>query len=451
MHDAAVVYRTAGCACQGEEGFAVEETFDAIVVGGGLSGLAAAYTLAREGKDVLLLERGDYAGAKNVTGGRMYVAPIRDLFPGLFDKAPFERPVVKEELEIMSEEGGLLVSLDAQSLHTEPYQSYTVCRAKFDKWFAKQAQRAGASIVTKAKVDRVIVENGAVVGVQCAGDVLRAHVVICCDGVLSFMAEQAGLRKPQRPEHFAVGLKEVIELPEKTIEERFGLAPGEGAARLYMGDCTKGKFGGGFLYTGKNSVSIGLVLGMHGLLEEPLVPAPKLLEDFLARPEVAPLIKDGERAEYSAHVISEGGYNELNKLVGDGILVAGDAAGFALNGGILVRGMEYAMASGYCAAQAVVKACERGEYSASSLACYEAMLNDSFVMQDFKEYQGAPVGLDHERFFGYYPKLALDVMTDLFTVPSGPKHRIYPTLRSHVGFKDIKDIATKDMKKVKLL
>lgn len=429
----------------------MEETFDAIVVGGGLAGLAAAYTLAKEGKEVLVLERGDYAGAKNVTGGRMYVAPIRDLFPELLKKAPFERPVVKEEIEMMSPEGGLLVSLDSRSLHAEPFQSYTVCRAKFDKWFAKQAERAGAAIVTKARVDRLVIEDGKVVGVTCAGDELRAHVVICCDGVLSFMAEQAGLRRDQTPREFAVGLKEVIELPEKVIEDRFGLAPGEGAARLFMGDCSKGKFGGGFLYTNKSSVSIGLVLGMHGLMEEPFVPAPKMLEDFLNRAEVAPLIEGGTRAEYSAHVIGEGGYKALNKLYGDGILVAGDAAGFALNGGILVRGMEYAMASGYYAAQAVIAACEKGDYASTTLACYEDLLNRSFVMQDLKEYQGAPEGLDHPRFFNYYPKFVLDLMTDLFTVPNGPKKRIYPTLRSRVGIRNIKDIVTKDVKKVKLL
>ena len=45
------------------------EKFDVIVVGGGLAGLAAAYTLAQHDLEVLVLERGDYAGAKNLTGG----------------------------------------------------------------------------------------------------------------------------------------------------------------------------------------------------------------------------------------------------------------------------------------------------------------------------------------------------------------------------------------------
>ena len=67
------------------------EKFDVIVVGGGLAGLAAAYTLAQEDLEVLVLERGDYSGAKNVTGGRLYLNPVRDLFPDLWKKAPLER------------------------------------------------------------------------------------------------------------------------------------------------------------------------------------------------------------------------------------------------------------------------------------------------------------------------------------------------------------------------
>ncbi|NLP25566.1 MAG: FAD-dependent oxidoreductase, partial [Syntrophomonadaceae bacterium] len=77
------------------------EKFDVIVVGGGLAGLAAAYTLAQEDLEVLVLERGDYSGAKNVTGGRLYLNPVRDLFPDLWKKAPLERFIAHEEVAMM--------------------------------------------------------------------------------------------------------------------------------------------------------------------------------------------------------------------------------------------------------------------------------------------------------------------------------------------------------------
>ena len=222
------------------------EKFDVIVVGGGLAGLAAAYTLAQEDLEVLVLERGDYSGAKNVTGGRLYLNPVRDLFPDLWKKAPLERFIAHEEVAMMAEKRSVTIRYSGEELRQEPYQSYSVLRAKFDRWLAKQAERKGAMLVAKSRVDEVIIENGQVVGVRAGGDELHADVVIACDGALSLVAEQAGLRQPGNPHDFAVGFKEIIELDPAVIEDRFGLEGNEGAARLYMGEVTRGKFGGGF-------------------------------------------------------------------------------------------------------------------------------------------------------------------------------------------------------------
>ena len=346
----------------------MEKDFDVIVVGGGLSGLSAAYTMADAGLEVLLLERGDYSGAKNVTGGRLYMNPVRDMFPDLWKKAPLERYIAHEEVSIMDKERSITVRYDGSELAQEPYQSYSILRGKFDKNFAKMTEKKGVSIVTKSRVDDLIIENGKVEGVRAGGEELTSHMVIACDGVLSLLAEKAGLRKPGVAKDHAVGFKEIIELDRTVIEDRFNLEGDEGAARLYMGEVTRGKFGGGFLYTNKESISLGIVVGIKDLTEEPFVQAPDLLDAFKQRPEVARLIKGGQTSEYSAHVIPEGGYNSFSKLYGEGILIAGDAAGFSMNIGVTVRGMEYAMATGYYAAQAAIKAKEAGNYSAASLA-----------------------------------------------------------------------------------
>jgi electron transfer flavoprotein-quinone oxidoreductase len=426
-----------------------EEKFETIVVGGGLAGLAAAYTLAAAGKEVLLLEKGDYCGAKNVTGGRMYVAPVRDYFPGLWEKAPFERAIVQEELCMMSATDSLLVRYNGDAIVTEPYQSYSVCLAKFDKYFAKQAEKKGAMIVTKKKVDSLLIEDGKVKGVVAGDETLLSDVVICGDGVLSLLPQQAGLQKPLSPKHFAVGIKEIIELDQKVIEDRFNLSEGQGAARLYLGDITEGKFGGGFLYTNKESISLGLVIGIDALINEsPKTEAPEMLDRFKKRPEVAALIEGGQTAEYSAHVIGEGGYNTLSKLYGDGVLVTGDSAGFMLNAGITVRGMEYALFSGYAAAQAIIKASETGDYGAQSLSFYEKILADSFVLKDFKEFREVPEAMNHKRLFTYYPELVGNVLSALYHMPNGPKDRAIPTVKKFVTFKVVKDILFKDAKKV---
>jgi len=427
------------------------EKFDVIVVGAGLAGLAAAYTLAQEGLEVLVLERGDYAGAKNVTGGRLYLNPIRDMFPDLWKKAPLERFIAHEEVAMLSKDRALTMRYSGEELRQEPYQSYSILRAKFDRWLAKQAERKGAMLVTKSRVDDVIMDNDKVVGVRAGGEELHADVVIACDGVMSLVAEKAGLRKPGNPRDFAVGFKEIIELEPSVIEDRFGLNDNEGVARLYMGEVTRGKFGGGFLYTNKESLSLGIVVGIKDLMEgEPQVQAPTLLDDFKQRPEVANLVRGGETVEYSAHVIPEGGLKALTKLYGNGILVTGDAAGFSMNIGVTVRGMEYAMASGYYAAQAVIKARETGQYNANQLAVYELLLKDSFVMKDFQNFKDAPTALDNPRFFTVYPEMVTTMMSELYAVDAGPKERIYPTLKKHLTIRELWDMLG-DLRKVRKL
>lgn len=410
----------------------MEKDFDVIVVGGGLSGLSAAYTMAEAGLEVLLLERGDYSGAKNVSGGRLYLNPVRDMFPDLWKKAPLERFIAHEEISIMDKERSLTIRYDGGELAQEPYQSYSILRGKFDRNFAKMAEKKGVSIVNKSRVDDLIIENGKVEGVRAGGEELTANMVIACDGVLSLLAEKAGLRKPGAVKDHAVGFKEIIELDRTTIEDRFNLEGDEGVARLYMGEVTRGKFGGGFLYTNKESISLGIVVGIKDLMEEPAVQAPDLLDAFKLRPEVARLIKGGQTTEYSAHVVPEGGYNSMGKLFGEGILVAGDAAGFSMNIGVTVRGMEYAMATGYYAAQAAIRAKEADNYSAASLAVYEKLLGDSFVMKDFKNFKDAPHVMENPRFFNRYPQLAGDVMRDLYEIPAGSKAKLYPTIKKYM-------------------
>lgn len=424
------------------------EKFDVIVVGAGLAGLASAYTLAQAGLEVLVLEKGDYPGAKNVTGGRLYVNPVRELFPELWKKAPLERFITHEGVTMLAGERSVSIGYYGNELLEEPYQSYSILRAKFDRWLAKQAERKGAMLIAKSKVDDLIIENGKVSGVWASGDELRADVVIACDGAMSLISEKAGLRQPGKAHDFAVGFKEVIELDTGIIENRFGLEGNEGAARMFMGEVTKGKFGGGFLYTNKDSLSLGIVVGIQDLMQEtPAVEAPVLLDDFKQRPEIACLIKGGETVEYSAHAIPEGGLKALGKLYGNGILVCGDAAGLAMNIGVTVRGMEYALASGYYAAQAVLQAREKDDYGTATLAVYENLLKESFVLKDFSSFKEAPMVLENPRFFNKYPELLGNMMRDMYTVPNGPKNRLYPTMKQYLTFGELWSMLG-DMRKV---
>lgn len=416
----------------------MDDRVDAIIVGAGLAGLAAAYTLARAGLDVIILERGEYPGSKNVTGGRLYVNPIRDLFPDLWNKAPLERFISREGMTIMAKERSLSAEYQGSELSQAPYQSYSVLRAKFDRFLAKEAENQGAMLVTGCRVDNLIIEDGHVKGVIAAGDELQANVVIACDGVLSLMAEQAGLSAAGPASNYGLGIKEVIEMDREVIENRFGLRENEGVARLFMGEVTAGKFGGGFLYTNLSSISLGLVVGIGDLVSgEPGIPAPELMDNFKKRPEIERLIRGGQTVEYAAHVIPEGGYKTLPRMYGNGILVAGDAAGLAMNLGLTVRGMEYAMASGYYAAQTVIQTKPKSDFAAASLAVYDELLRGSFVLQDFARFQEAPYVLDNKRFFQHYPELAGNIMRDLYAIPNGPKKSLFSTVKGYMTMAEI--------------
>jgi electron transfer flavoprotein-quinone oxidoreductase len=424
------------------------EKFDVIIAGAGLAGLAAAYTLSGNGVEVLVLERGDYPGAKNVTGGRLYVNPIRNLFPELWNGVPLERFITHEGATLMAKERSVTVDYSGSELRVEPHQSYSILRAKFDRWLAEQAEARGAMLLTKVRVDDVIKEKGGIAGVLAGGDELRADVVIACDGVLSLIPEKAGLRSPGLPHDYALGIKEVIALDSGIINDRFNLEGNEGAAHLFMGEVTQGRFGGGFLYTNRESISLGIVIGIQDLLGDgAAMDVPALLESFKQRSEIAPLIRGGATVEYAAHVIPEGGFRALSHLYGNGILVAGDAAGLALNIGFTVRGMEYALASGYFAAQTVLKARETGNFSTETLSLYKRLLEESFVLKDFKNFQETPAVVGNPRFINHYPEMIGDLMREIYAVPAGPKNRLYPTIRKHLTlsemwseFKDLREV-----------
>jgi electron transfer flavoprotein-quinone oxidoreductase len=412
------------------------EKVEFVIVGAGLSGLAAALVLAEAGAEVLVVERGDYPGSKNVTGGRLYLDPIRSYFPDLWDDAPLERRVIKERLTMIAPKSSITAELHSERFRQPPYPSYTLLHGTFDRWFADQATNHGAVVIPGYKVDELIIEEDVVAGIVASGDEIRANAVIAADGALSFMTEKARLRKQLSPRNHAVGVKEVIELPSKIIEERFGLDEEEGIAQLFFGSIMHGIPGGGFLYTNRESLSLGLVLTLHDLMEgtntgqnaeQPPVSPHDLLEAFKARPEVRPLIADGHPVEYSAHIIPEGGFHALPQLVTDGMVVVGDAAGFTLNMGVTVRGLDFALASGVMAARALLRARKGGDFSAASLTHYETLLKDSFVWQDLKTFQHMPNFFANPRLFELYPSVVCDLLEQIMWIDEEPKEELSKT------------------------
>ena len=390
-----------------------------IVVGAGPAGIACAVTVARAGKEVVLIERGKFSGSKNVFGGAIYAQPTREIFPDFEKTAPLERRNIEHKFAILGENDGTVVSYRKNDT-----VSYSVIRGKFDRWMAEEAQKEGVILVEETVVKDLIVEDGCVVGVRTELEEYYADIVVLADGVNSLLAKQIGLRDDIKPEDVALSVKEVFKLPEEVINDRFNVNSDEGCIYEIFGGPMLGMLGLGFLYTNKDSVSIGLGVALNELVENSQRPY-ELLDKLKQHPEIAPLLKGGELLEYSAHLIPEGGYKKIPALFADGVMVCGDASMFVNN--MHWEGTSLAMMSGKFAGETAVIALGKGDFSSQSLSRYQEMLEESFVIKDLRTYQDLMplVAGRKTEFLDYYLKKVNSFFEMFTSVDSVPKRQKY--------------------------
>jgi electron transfer flavoprotein-quinone oxidoreductase len=386
----------------------VDQKFDAIVVGAGPAGCLCGYTLAKAGLETVIVERGKFPGAKNMWGGAYYGPLLHEIFPNFWEEAPVERYILRRKFSFLTEDSSLSMEFSTQKFREPPYNGFSVLRAKFDRWLASKASQVS--------------------GIKAGGDEIPASVVVACDGVNSLIAEKAGLRKKLEPEHLKQGVKEVIQLPQETIDQRFFLRGNEGIAWESLGSFTQDIPGGGFIYTNKDSLSVGVVVQLSTLAEKK-VKTNDLLEEFKRHPEIAPHLKDGQLVEYSAHLIPTAGKAMMPKLYGNGILVAGDAAAMTLVTGFALEGANLAIASGIAAAETVIAAKKSANFSRQSLASYQDKLEASFVLKDMEVFKKAPEFLANPRLYKDYPEIACNLANKIFTCDGKPREKMIALLK----------------------
>ncbi|WP_255195826.1 FAD-dependent monooxygenase [Halorarius litoreus] len=361
------------------------EHYEAVVVGCGPGGAAAAAKLADAGVETLVLERGVDAGAKNVSGGLIYAeesAPytIDGLFPGFRDHAA-ERPIT--EYQIHNIAGNKVKSFDITDLHEHDTEwSDAVLRRRMDSWLAQQVhertRETGGGLLTDVRVNGLLREGGRIVGVELDElDPIEADVVIAADGVNSELARDAGLMDWDEPDEWFQGVKAVVDCPD--VDDRFGVGDGEGVAHLFSGDLFEGVRGGGFLYTNEDSLSIGTVFHLDSLVAEEAEPH-ELLDALLTHPLLADWLGDEYRErEYSAKLVPDSKKVAHPSPHRGRLLLVGDAAGQMQAQGPIIKGMNHAVTAGALAAEAFVEGKRRNDTDSAGDR-YEQKLKDSGTM-----------------------------------------------------------------------
>jgi electron transfer flavoprotein-quinone oxidoreductase len=430
----------------------MDDRFDCIIVGGGIAGLSAAMVLARAGARFLLIERGEWSGAKNVSGGVLWGRDLAQLVPDYWadPDAAYERFVNHRRLGLLDAGSAFSVDFKSDHFNEPPYTGITVLRSRFDRWLAGKVQEAidqsahpeESFLATDVLVEEVLREDGRVVGIRAGEESFFADCVILAEGVNNLLVRQVGLQEQYVPaEGMAVGVKEVIRFDRKVLEDRFQLGERSGFTLECVGAATGGVEGGGFLYTNLDSVSIGLVLGMADLREKGYKPQ-DLLNGFKTHPAIADTIRGGDVLEYSAKVVSTGDMKVMpREIYGDGVLVTGEAANLVLNAGRAIQGMDYAMRSGILAAETVAAAKDAGNFSAAFLKNYRTALENSYVLQDLRSFQDAVQILHDPAMFEQVPRMACAFGREFFSVedrPTRKAHRILRDVRKqHMGMWDL--------------
>jgi electron-transferring-flavoprotein dehydrogenase len=377
-----------------------------LIVGAGPAGLAAAIRLgqlAEEHPDVAerlgdvpvaVLEKGKAPGSHLLSGAVVNPRGLQRLFNGRkrLDEMPFYGPVEGESVLFLTKRRALRIPTPPTMVN---HRNHIASLSQLGRWLAEEAEAAGATILPETSAEKLLVDAGRVVGVRTGdrgrgrageelgnfepGSDIAARVTILAEGTQGHLTGAAldrfGLRS-DNPQVWALGVKEVWKVAKPLREVVHTMGWPLRAGRRYR------EFGGSFIYPmGDDMVTIGLVVGLD--YRDAELSVHDLLQELKLHPRVRRILEGGERVQWGAKTIPEGGFVALpKKLHAPGLLLCGDGVGF-VNVPAL-KGIHYAIESGRLAAEAAWGTLERGASSRDALASYDVSVRDSFIWSDLQ-------------------------------------------------------------------
>jgi electron-transferring-flavoprotein dehydrogenase len=368
---------------------------DVLIVGGGPAGLSAALRLtqlqqARGGEPlaIAVLEKARETGAHMLSGAVLDPSALRRLVPDFEARgAPLATAVHADAVYFLTRTGKLRFPIIPPPLVN--HGNYIISLNHFVKWLGGLVEAEGVDIFSGFSGSELLYEGTRVAGVRTGdkgidkhgarkstyepGVDIRAKVTILADGVRGNLTKavvrRLGLDAGRAPQQYALGIKELWDVPPERLAA--------GSVIHTMGFPLRfQEFGGGFLYAmPEGRVSVGFVCGLD--YRDPMFDPHVRFQHFKRHPLVAELLAGGQLVRYGAKALPEGGWHAVPRVFADGVLIAGDAAGF-LNS-LRLKGIHLAMRTGMLAAETAFEAVAAGDASAARLASYEKAIAGSEV------------------------------------------------------------------------
>jgi electron-transferring-flavoprotein dehydrogenase len=393
-----------------------------LIVGAGPAGLAAAIRLGQLMEEdpataerlgevpVAVLEKGKAPGAHLLSGAVVNPRGLQRLFKGRkrIDEMPFYGEVHGESVLFLSKRRAVRIPTPPTMVN---HRNLVASVSRLGRWLAEEAEALGVTILPETSAEQLLVDGGRVVGVRTGdrgrgrggeelanfepGADIAARVTILAEGTQGHLTgaalERFGLRG-ENPQVWALGVKEVwkVAKPLGQVIHTMGwpLRPG----RRFR------EFGGSFVYPmGDDMVTIGMVVGLD--YRDTELSVHDLLQELKTHPRIKRILDGGERVQWGAKTIPEGGFVALpSRFHAPGLLLSGDGVG--LVNVPALKGIHYAVESGRLAAEAAWRTLARGASAREALASYDESLRASFIWSDLREVRNMRQAFGHGFYVG---------------------------------------------------